>query len=292
MKGMVTRHPHTGRPKAVFSALELRVLLELAILPASLPILLTAPRGDGHPVLLLPGFMGTEATLIGLDVFLRNRGYAVETWGLGRNVGFHVKHATALEQKIRHMHYKAGRKISLVGWSLGGVFALGCAWGAVFQPFLGPRMNLYTGNVSWYIGYVSVAVILVWGIGLTSVYSAHLLVARLAGARPRFRHFAVVSAPVVTLLEVVGSNVIQVKLQDHDSYRALMPALNAMNAPAWLYLFYLVVGGSFYAVILACRLDAGIWRLSVFARPRVVRVPRRRPAFIASLPWWPGNAQS
>jgi pimeloyl-ACP methyl ester carboxylesterase len=121
---MATRHPHTGRPKATYSALELRVLLELALLPAALPILMTAPRGDGHPVLLLPGFMGTEASLVGLEVFLRNRGYAVETWGLGRNVGFHVKHATALEQKIRHMHHKAGRKVSLVGWSLGGVFSL------------------------------------------------------------------------------------------------------------------------------------------------------------------------
>lgn len=104
--------------------LELRALLELAILPWSLPILATAPRGDGHPVLLLPGFMGSEVSLIGLELFLRNRGYAAETWGLGRNVGFHAKHATALEQKIRHLHHKTGRKVSLVGWSLGGVFAL------------------------------------------------------------------------------------------------------------------------------------------------------------------------
>jgi len=75
-------------------------------------------------VLLLPGFMGSEVSLIGLELFLRSRGYAVETWGLGRNVGFHAKHATALEQKIRHVHHKTGRKLSLVGWSLGGVFAL------------------------------------------------------------------------------------------------------------------------------------------------------------------------
>ena len=121
---MATRHPHAGRPHFVHSALELRAFLELAILPCTLPLLLAAPQGDGHPVLLLPGFMGSEASLIGLEVFLRNRGYAVETWGLGRNVGFHARHATALEQKIRHMHYKAGRKVSLVGWSLGGVFAL------------------------------------------------------------------------------------------------------------------------------------------------------------------------
>ena len=121
---MATRHSHTGRPHGAHSALEWRALLELAALPYSLPILMTAPHGDGHPVLLLPGFMGSEVSLIGLELFLRNRGYAVETWGLGRNVGFNPKHATALEQKIRHLHHTTGRKVSLVGWSLGGVFAL------------------------------------------------------------------------------------------------------------------------------------------------------------------------
>jgi len=121
---MASRHPHTGRPKAVHSALEMRGLFELALLPWSLPVLAMAPRGDGHPVLLLPGFMGSEVSLIGLELFLRSRGYAAETWGLGRNVGFHAKHASALEQKIRYLHHKTGRKVSLVGWSLGGVFAL------------------------------------------------------------------------------------------------------------------------------------------------------------------------
>jgi len=88
------------------------------------PFLLQAPQGDGHPVLLLPGFMGSEGSLIGLELFLGNRGYAVQTWGLGRNVGFRPGHASALEQKIRYMHHESGRKVSLVGWSLGGVFAL------------------------------------------------------------------------------------------------------------------------------------------------------------------------
>jgi pimeloyl-ACP methyl ester carboxylesterase len=48
----------------------------------------------------------------------------VQTWGFGRNVGFQRKHAQALEQKIRHLHHVSGRTVSLVGWSLGGVFAL------------------------------------------------------------------------------------------------------------------------------------------------------------------------
>ena len=121
---MATRHPHTGRPKSIYSLLEMRAFFELALLPWALPLLASAPQGDGHPVLLLPGFMGSEATLVALEVFLRNRGYAVETWGLGRNVGFHTKHATALEEKIRYLHHKTGRSVSLVGWSLGGVFAL------------------------------------------------------------------------------------------------------------------------------------------------------------------------
>jgi pimeloyl-ACP methyl ester carboxylesterase len=121
---MATRHPHTGRPKFIHSLMEARALLEVGALPWTLPLLATAPKGDGHPVLLLPGFMGSEVSLIALELFLRNRGYAVETWGLGRNVGFHAKHAKALEEKIRHVHHQTGKKLSLVGWSLGGVFAL------------------------------------------------------------------------------------------------------------------------------------------------------------------------
>jgi pimeloyl-ACP methyl ester carboxylesterase len=121
---MATRHPHTGQPHAAHTALEMRALFEMALLPVSSPLLALAPRGDGHPVLLLPGFMGSEMTLIALELFLRSRGYAVETWGLGRNVGFRTKHANALEQKIRHLHHTSGQRVSLVGWSLGGVFAL------------------------------------------------------------------------------------------------------------------------------------------------------------------------
>jgi pimeloyl-ACP methyl ester carboxylesterase len=121
---MAKRYAHAGPPSPLYSALEFRAIGEAALLPWSAPLLAMAARGDGHPVLLLPGFMGSEASLAALEFFLRQRGWRVETWGLGRNVGFHAKHASALEQKIRHLHHKTGRKVSLVGWSLGGVFAL------------------------------------------------------------------------------------------------------------------------------------------------------------------------
>jgi pimeloyl-ACP methyl ester carboxylesterase len=121
---MAQRHPHVGRPSLLAQLLETRALLEAASIPYALPLLMHAPMGDGHPVLLLPGFMGSEGTLIALETYLRNRGYAVQTWGLGRNVGFRPGHASAIERKIRYLHHESGRKVSLVGWSLGGVFAL------------------------------------------------------------------------------------------------------------------------------------------------------------------------
>jgi pimeloyl-ACP methyl ester carboxylesterase len=121
---MATRHAHTGSPSALHSAFEWRAVVEAALLPLALPMLAAAPRGDGHPVLLLPGFLADEKSLIALKLFLLRKGYDVRSWGLGRNVGFQSKYVKALPQKIRRLHYKTGRKVSLVGWSLGGIFAL------------------------------------------------------------------------------------------------------------------------------------------------------------------------
>ena len=128
---MATRHPHTGAPNRLHSLIEWRALAEMAVLPFTWPALAQLPHGDGHPVLLLPGFMADEGSLFALKAFLAGRGYAVETWGLGRNIGFQRRHAQALEQKIRHLHHSTGRRVSLVGWSLGGVFAL---YGALQAP--------------------------------------------------------------------------------------------------------------------------------------------------------------
>jgi len=121
---MATRQTHVGKPLLWHQLIEPRALLEMAALPWNVPMLAGTPRGDGHPVLLLPGFMADEATLVVLKLFLENRGYEVQTWGFGRNVGFSSRRASALQQKIRYLHHKSGRKVSLVGWSLGGMFAM------------------------------------------------------------------------------------------------------------------------------------------------------------------------
>jgi pimeloyl-ACP methyl ester carboxylesterase len=109
-------------PRTFYTLMEGRGLLEMATLPAWLPLLQATPHGDGHTILLVPGFTAGDATLVGLRVFLRSRGYEVETWGFGQNTGFKLKFSQALEQKVRHLHHRTGRKVSIVGWSLGGVY--------------------------------------------------------------------------------------------------------------------------------------------------------------------------
>ena len=91
----------------------------LSLLPA-LPVLAGAPRGDGHPVMVLPGFMADDYSTIALREFLAGRGYAVEGWGFGRNLGPRDHLAERLEARIGEIHARAGRRVSLVGWSLGG----------------------------------------------------------------------------------------------------------------------------------------------------------------------------
>ncbi len=119
-----------GPPRALWTLLEGRAFLEMALLPALYPVLRKAPRGDGHPVLLVPGFTAGDTTLVGLSVFLRSRGYHVESWGLGQNTGFKLKFSRALEQKVRYLHHRHGARVSLVGWSLGGVYAFYAAHNA------------------------------------------------------------------------------------------------------------------------------------------------------------------
>ncbi len=113
----------TALPRPLLTLLEARAGLEMAEMLACLPWLSQAPMGDGHPVLLLPGFGAGDVSLEPLRAFLKTRRYHVETWGLGRNVGFNRKFAQVIEQKVRYLHHRHRRKVSLVGWSLGGVFA-------------------------------------------------------------------------------------------------------------------------------------------------------------------------
>ena len=79
-------------------------------------------EGDGHPVMILPGFLSGEKSTKLLRDYISNLGYDVYDWGLGRNMG-KLEYMESLLERMDDIYKKTGRPISLVGWSLGGVFA-------------------------------------------------------------------------------------------------------------------------------------------------------------------------
>ncbi len=99
------------------------MLFEVGRLGYSWPLLLQqAQRGDGHPVMVLPGFLaGDDSTLI-LRRFLTRLGYVVLPWLHGRNTGKPHLFDGAMRRFYR-AHHASGEKVSLVGQSLGGIYA-------------------------------------------------------------------------------------------------------------------------------------------------------------------------
>jgi pimeloyl-ACP methyl ester carboxylesterase len=116
-------HESNRRPALGLLLLEGRAVLEMAALLAAYPLLRWAPRGDGHPVLVLPAFMTSDFSTRALRGFLRDRGYAAHGWKLGRNTGPTPETVAALVQRLHELRRRHDRRVSLIGWSLGGVYA-------------------------------------------------------------------------------------------------------------------------------------------------------------------------
>jgi pimeloyl-ACP methyl ester carboxylesterase len=117
---------HHKPPSAALALSELgRALFELGTLPLASPLLMSAKRGDGHPVLVLPGFVTSDLSTTVLRRFLRTLGYDAHAWELGRNLGPRAIgwEGEKLIARLEAIHAKTGKKVSLVGWSLGGVLA-------------------------------------------------------------------------------------------------------------------------------------------------------------------------
>lgn len=110
-------------PSKTLMFLEGRALPELGAFLGALPMLSLAPRGDGHPVLVLPGLMASDTSTRPLRSFLKNRGYVVSGWRQGRNYGLRPGVQAAMIDLVRELYETHGRKVSLIGWSLGGLYA-------------------------------------------------------------------------------------------------------------------------------------------------------------------------
>lgn len=128
-----------------------RFPLEAATLLPSAPFLLRAPRGDGHPVVVIPPFGAGDGLVAVARSYLSRLGHAVHKWGRREILGLH-RLSTVAVPRLREIHDEAGAKVSLVGHSLGGIYAREIARAApdlvrsivtVGSPFAGDLRSNY-----------------------------------------------------------------------------------------------------------------------------------------------------
>lgn len=114
---------HVEAPAAWLLLLEARMPWEFAALQLGGRWLRRLPRGDGHPVLVFPGLGANDVSTRPLRALLRDLGYAAEPWGCGFNLGPRPGVLNRCAEAARDLSARHGRPVSLVGWSLGGLYA-------------------------------------------------------------------------------------------------------------------------------------------------------------------------
>jgi len=100
-----------------------RATADYGLYLATRPLLRALPAGDGHPVLVLPGLLTDDVSTRPLRRTLRGLGYRTHGWRLGRNIGPTAAAVTGMRDRLDQLCSRYGRPVTLVGWSLGGLFA-------------------------------------------------------------------------------------------------------------------------------------------------------------------------
>jgi pimeloyl-ACP methyl ester carboxylesterase len=118
---------------------------------AQAPTLAGAIKGDGRPVLLIPGLLASEQRMEEMRAVLQMAGYEAHGWGMGRNFGPRPDILERIDRRVDAIRHRSDAPVTLVGWSLGGLyareyakFATGKVAGVVTMgtPFSGdPRAN-------------------------------------------------------------------------------------------------------------------------------------------------------
>lgn len=110
-------------PNALLMLMEARAPWEAAALLAASPLLRHLPRGDTHPVLVLPGLGASDLSTLPLRNLFESLGHQVHPWRQGQNFGPRPGVLERCEQDVRALYARYHRRVSLVGWSLGGLYA-------------------------------------------------------------------------------------------------------------------------------------------------------------------------
>ena len=118
-----TQHRNVDAPNWVYRLGESRAMFEMGAFAASAPLLRMLGRGDRHPVLVLPGFTASDTSTTPIRWTLRSQGYWAHGWNLGTNVGPTDRIFDGLHERLAQIYERHDRKVSIVGWSLGGIYA-------------------------------------------------------------------------------------------------------------------------------------------------------------------------
>lgn len=118
------QQPGADAPPAWWKlALEGRAPLEFAAGVAAWPLLALAPRGDGHAVLVFPGMLASDLSTAPMRQLLKTLGHDAHGWNQGRNLGPRAGVMEASLARVHELAQRSGRRVSLVGQSLGGIYA-------------------------------------------------------------------------------------------------------------------------------------------------------------------------
>lgn len=111
-------------PTLLSAFMELRALVEITAAFSFQPLLKKVARGDGHPVVVVPAFMTGDGGTAMLRSYLKAAGFATYGWEQGRNTGIRQAFLEGLAGHVRQVSERhGGCRVSVVGWSLGGVYA-------------------------------------------------------------------------------------------------------------------------------------------------------------------------
>jgi len=99
-----------------------RASVELTSFVLMRRLLRRLPKGDGHPVIFFPGFFASDRSTKPMRKLFTRLGYKTYGWGLGRNLKFNDTREAKMNVLLEKVYKEHGQKVSLVGWSLGGVF--------------------------------------------------------------------------------------------------------------------------------------------------------------------------
>ena len=114
---------HSRRPSKLLLMLDGRAVYDAAAMIPMLGLKKCLAQGDNHPVLVFPGFLASSRTTRPLRQYLADLGYRSHRWKLGYNMGYSYKLHYGMRDRVTELVERYGEKISLVGWSLGGVYA-------------------------------------------------------------------------------------------------------------------------------------------------------------------------